>query len=413
MIDGLRVTLLVTGSIAAYKSAELVREFVTHGAVVRVGMTKAAAEFITPLTLETLSGRPVIQQMFLVQGQNVNDRRVIDHIELADEADVVIVAPATADVIAKAAAGIADDIVSCTLLATKAPIVVAPAMNVNMWENPVTQENVNRLKKRGVTFIEPGVGDLACGWQGAGRLAGLPDIVSAVDSVTRKGDLAGYQILVTAGPTEEPIDPIRFVSNRSSGKMGYALARAARARGAAVTLISGPTELDPPKGIAFRRVRTAQEMRDEVFDQISRESDTKKRVVLMSSAVCDHAPATKSERKLKADKKASYALDMEPNPDILKELGEYREKQNGSQNKSLSLVGFAAETETGERLVSAAQEKLRTKKCDLIVANAADEALGLETNHVFMVDARGVEEIPTASKDIIARKILDRVLSLG
>lgn len=288
MFAGIQVTLLVGGSIAAFKSAEIIRELTKRGAKVHVVMSESACKFISPLTLQTLSGNLVTTDLF----DEVREAQ-INHIWLADQADVVLAAPATADFIAKAAAGIADDSLTTVLLATKAPIIIAPAMNVNMWNNPLTQRNVETLRAQGVKFVDPEEGELACGWTGKGRLAEIDALMYSIKETLTPKDLRGSRVLVTAGPTREPLDPIRFISNRSSGKMGYAIAQVAQLRGATVYLVSGPTSLPPPPGVHYSQVTTAQEMRDKVFELATQpvgevaEDELAMQFVFMVAAVTD------------------------------------------------------------------------------------------------------------------------------
>jgi len=413
MFPGIQVSLLVGGSIAAYKSAEIVRELVKRGAKVHVVMSDSATKFISPLTLQTLSGNLVTTDLF----DEVREAQV-NHIWLADQADVVIAAPATADFIAKAAAGIADDSLTTVLLATRAPVIIAPAMNVNMWENAITQRNVDTLRAQGVIFVEPTEGELACGWNGKGRLAEIDALLYAVKNTLTQKDLHGSRVIVTAGPTREPLDPIRFISNRSSGKMGYAIAQVAQLRGAEVHLISGPTSLPPPPGIHLYEVGTAQEMRDKVFElaamkEKSSDDELGIQYVFMVAAVADHMPANISQTKLKNDKKSGYKIEMVPSPDILSELGEKRAEIEKKSGRRLKVVGFSAETGDDEQVVSSASDKLQRKKADLMVGNAAVEAFERDTNRVWLLDRAGrQEEVATADKDLIAGKIVAAALRI-
>ncbi len=413
MFAGKNITLLIGGSIAAYKSAELVRELVKQGARVHVVMSEAATKFISSLTLQTLSGNPVTTDLF-------DERKEgdISHIWLADHADLVLVAPATADIIAKVAAGLAGDALTAVLLATKAPVVIAPAMNVNMWSNQITQGNVAKLRSVGMHFVEPEEGELACGWVGQGRLAENESILSLMAYVLVPKDLRGSHVVVTAGPTREPIDPIRFVSNRSSGRMGYALARVAYLRGAHVSLISGPTSLAAPAGVEFYRVNTAAEMHAKVFELVMRvepqlsTGSRPSQFVFMAAAVTDHSPVAPAKSKIKHDKSKSYALEMEPSPDILKELGVRRSEIEQSSQAVLKLVGFAAETsEDDAELIGWATEKLKNKNADLMVGNPANESFERNTNRVWLLDQSGrQEEIATADKEVVASKIISAAL---
>ncbi|MCB0324707.1 MAG: bifunctional phosphopantothenoylcysteine decarboxylase/phosphopantothenate--cysteine ligase CoaBC [Bdellovibrionales bacterium] len=408
MISGAKITLIVTGSIAAYKSAELVRELSRSGATVQPILTRAAMEFITPLTLQALAGQPVTTDLF-----DLRSEADIGHIALADTADVVLVAPATADFIAKAAVGIADDVALAVLLATKAPVVIAPAMNVNMWENERTQANVERLRAQGVSFVEPGVGELACGWQGAGRFAETAHIVEHLQDVLTPNDLAGSRVIVTAGPTREPIDPVRFVSNRSTGRMGYALARVCSWSGGEVHLVSGPTELAAPAGVKVHHVQTAEEMRNKVFELALAPATEQLRsqFVFMAAAVTDHRPAQVAETKLKHDKTKSYDLHLEPCPDILEELGRRRTEIAEASKLRIKLIGFSAEVGDEDAILGWARQKLERKNVDLMVGNPADEAFGKETNRVWLLERGGrQEEVATADKQYIAGRILRAAL---
>lgn len=410
MISNLTVTLIVSGSIAAYKSAELTRELVKRGGKVHVVLTKSGAEFITPMTLQTLSGHKTAMDMF------AEDREAeIGHIKLADSANAVLCAPATANLIAKAAAGIADDLASTILLATKAPVIFAPAMNVNMWLNPVTQRNVALLKELGCHFVEPDRGELACGWEGPGRFPEIAKIVDCLNYAVSSKELQGAKVTVTAGPTRESMDPIRFLSNRSTGKMGFALARTARGLGASVTLIAGPTSLKPPYDVHFVPVNTAEEMREAVMNSVmepQHEHDGRMpQYLFMAAAVSDHRPASASSRKLKYDKSKGYELSMEPCPDILQILGDTRQQIEHASGRPLVLTGFAAETGDAEELLLSARDKLNKKKVDLIVGNFADDSFEKDTNRVWLLDREGrQEEIATADKHFVAARIIRAAL---
>jgi len=394
MLKGKKIVLGVTGGIAAYKAAELVRELVRSGAEVFVVMTRGAQEFITPLTLQTLSGNKVATELF-----SLLEESEIGHISLADRADILVIAPATANIIGKIAGGIADDMLSTVVMATQAPVLLAPAMNVHMWENTITQENIQKLRARGYHFIDPEAGELACGYEGKGRLAELPAIVEEVQTLLSPKDYSGETLLVTAGPTEEPIDPVRFLSNRSSGKMGFAVSRAARRRGAQVTLVSGPTALTPPPHVRFIPVRTAAQMRGAVLENLQAAS-----IVVMAAAVSDFRPQGTREEKIKKSK-ANLNLPLELNPDILYEAGQ----KKGTR----LLIGFAAETHD---LLQNAQQKLAEKNLDLIVANDVSlpgAGFAVDTNIVKLIDRRGnIEELPLMGKEEVADLILDRVVKL-
>jgi len=383
----------VTGSIAAYKAAELASKLTQAGAKVDVVMTKCATEFVTPLTFRSITHRPVATDMFANP-----DEYDIEHIALAERAEVVVIAPATANIMAKLAAGIADDMLCCTVLATKAPVVLAPAMNVHMWENAITQENLTKLRNRGFKIVEPGYGALACGETGKGRLADVEDILAAIRRILdRKSDLAGKHVVVTAGGTQEPIDPVRLICNRSSGKMGYALAEAARERGAKVTLISAPTTLPAPDGVEMVQVQTALQMREAVLKAVPGTD-----ALIMAAAVADYRPATAAKSKLKKEEFPLMQLDLIRNPDIISEV-----------KGNLIKVGFAAESENA---VQNATVKLKNKGLHLIVANNITEAgsgFGSDTNKVVLIDARGnVDELPLMPKSEVAHRILDKVVSL-
>ena len=397
----MKIALGVTGGVAAYKAAELVRRLQQEKLDVQVVMTRAAQEFITPLTFAALTGKKVITEMF--GGEDAapaNVESAIEHIAVAQRIDLLLVAPATADSLAHFAQGIADDFLSTLYLATKAPVIVAPAMNVNMWEHAATQENLAKLRARGVHVVDPDEGYLACGMTGAGRLAATEAIVAKVCSVLGlRHDLDGRTVLVTAGPTREDIDPVRFLTNRSSGKMGYALAEAAIRRGAHVMLVSGPTDLPVPESVDWVPVRTTEEMRSAVRE---RASDVN--IVIMAAAVSDYRPAAPRARKVKRGDE-SLVLELEPTPDILAELG----REKGSR----ILVGFAAET---ERLAENARDKLARKGADMIVANdVTQEGAGFDTDTnivtLFLRDGREIP-LPKLSKFDVANRILDHVLEI-
>jgi phosphopantothenoylcysteine decarboxylase/phosphopantothenate--cysteine ligase len=385
----------VTGSIAAYKAVELLRELTKRGAEVQVVMTEAATKFVAPLTFETLSRQPVLLDMFsLAYGSHIG------HIEATARADLFVIAPATAHTIARLALGLADDFLSCIYLASRCPILVAPAMDSDMFEHPALQENLKRLRDRGVHIVGPASGELASGLAGPGRLVEPPEIVEAIERLLGTArDLADEVVLVTAGPTREPLDPVRYLSNRSSGKMGYAIAEAAAARGARVILVSGPTALAPPRGVDAIHVETAQQMHDAVLAKLPAAT-----VVIKAAAVADYRPKQAAARKIKKDE-AVPEVTLEPTPDILAEVG----KRKGRR----ILVGFAAETED---LVENARKKLQRKHLDLMVANDVSQpgaGFDADTNAVKILDARGkVEELPVQSKRSVANRVLDRVVGL-
>lgn len=388
------IVLGVSGGIACYKAVELVRLLVKTGFKVQVIMTRGAMEFVTPLTFQTLSGNPVATETF-----NLTQESQIGHINLADAADLFVVAPATANVIGKIAGGIADDLLTTVMMATRAPVLIAPAMNIHMYENPILQENIRKLGRLGYHVMEPAEGYLACGYDGKGRLPDPEKITEEIDRLLKKKDLTGERFLITAGPNREPIDPVRYLSNKSSGKMGYALARAALNRGAEVALISGPTALVPPAGARLIPVVTAAEMRAAVqmeFPQCT--------AVIMAAAVADYRATVVAEKKIKRGKGA-IELRLEPNPDILKELG------NSKDGKWL--IGFAAETED---LTANAEKKLREKNLDMVVANnVAEDGSGFDgdTNIATIVDRSGaVRSLPLMSKDDLADRVYDHFLAL-
>ncbi|SRR5713226_9314413 len=388
------VVLGVTGGIACYKAVELVRLLIRDGSAVQVIMTRGAMEFVTPLTFQTLSGKPVATETF-----NLTQESEIGHINLADSADLFVIAPATANIIGKMAAGIADDLLTTVLLATRAPILIAPAMNIHMYENPLVQENIRKLRRAGYHFMEPAEGYLACGYEGKGRLPEPERIFEKIVGLLKKRDLAGERLLITAGPSREPLDPVRYISNRSSGKMGYALARVALLRGAEVVLVSGPTALEPPSGARLIAVTTAAEMRRAVLEEFPGCT-----AVVMAAAVADYHAAEFSQRKMKRGK-GPLELRLEPNPDILKELGA---KKNGKL-----LVGFAAETDD---LTANAAKKLREKNLDIIVANdITQKGSGFDgdTNIATIMDRSGAaRSLPLLTKDELADRIYDHLLAL-
>lgn len=390
-LDNKTIVLGVTGGIAAYKAVELVRLLTKSGATVQVIMTRSATEFVTPLTFQTLSGNPVHTDLF-----NLYQEQEIGHISLADRADLLLIAPATANIIGKIANGLADDLLTTTVMATKAPVLLAPAMNVNMYENPIYRDNENRLRRLGYHFIDAESGSLACGWNGSGRLAQPALIAEEVCQLLSTRDLIGETILITAGPTREELDPVRYLTNHSSGKMGYELARAARNRGARVLLIGGPTALLPPYGVELIQVTTAQQMYSAVMERAHGYS-----IIIKAAAVADYRPAQRSNGKLKKQGER-LTIDLEKNPDILAELGK--------QKKNFILVGFAAETAD---LKANAAAKLKAKNLDMIVANdVTQEGAGFNvtTNIVRLLYSDGREEsLGLMSKELLADIILDRI----
>lgn len=395
-LEGKTVVLCITGGIAAYKAADLTSKLRQAGAAVRVLMTESATKFITPMTFETLSGSRVVTDTF-----DRNFAWEVEHVSLAKAADVFVIAPATANVIAKAAHGIADDMVTTTLLATKAPVVLAPAMNTGMYDNPVTQENLQTLQKRGFHIVEPASGHLACGDTGRGKLADTPALLWGVEKALTRQDLAGRKVLVTAGPTQEALDPVRFLTNHSSGKMGYAVAARAAKRGAETTLVSGPTALDAPIGVTRVDVISAREMHDAVVSRAEQQD-----FIVKAAAVGDYRPAETADEKLKKGE-GDMTIPLVRNPDILAELG--RRKRPGQL-----LCGFAMET---QNLLENAEKKLKGKNCDLLVANSLRDAgagFGGDTNIATLLFADGRQETaPLMGKDALADLILDRLLALS
>jgi phosphopantothenoylcysteine decarboxylase / phosphopantothenate---cysteine ligase len=395
MLQGKTIILGVSGGIAVYKAAELLRLYVKAGAEVFVVMTASAREFVTPLTFQTLSGNPVHTELF-----DLYQEKEIGHISLADRADLVVVAPATANILGKVANGLADDLLSTTLMATKAPVLFAPAMNVNMWESPACTANREKLRAFGYHLLEPATGFLACGWEGKGKLPEPQTIFEESCRLLTPQDLVGETLLVTAGPTREELDPVRYLSNYSSGKMGYAIARAARDRGARVLLVSGPTCLPLPTGVECRLVGSALEMRAATLDFLGEAT-----VVIKAAAVADYRPAQRAGGKIKKGKTEALTLSLEKNPDILAELGEMKEGR--------LLIGFAAETSD---LLAHAQRKLQEKNLDMIVANdvtVPGAGFEVDTNIVRLLYADGrSEELPQLRKDELAHRLLDRILCL-
>jgi len=404
----MRIALGVSGGIAAYKAAEVLRLLQDRGLKVQVIMTRAAQEFVRPLTFAALSGEKVITDMFARDGGEPNVESAIEHIAVAERIDALLVAPATADMLAKFAHGIADDFLSTLFLATRAPVIVAPTMNVNMWSNPATQDNLVTLRARGVRVVAPSSGYLACGMVGPGRLAENEAIVAAtLEALGAAQDFAGQTVLITAGPTREAIDPVRYISNRSSGKMGYALAQAAIRRGARVLLVSGPTSLKPPDGAELFSVESASEMHHVVMERAPEAN-----IIIKAAAVADYRPKTASVQKLKrhdflreSGEGESYAhIDLEPTPDIAAELGARKHDQ--------MVIGFAAET---ENVLENARKKLVAKGLDAIVANDVSQpGIGMDSDRdaVTIITASEVVDVPEAPKTEIAQRILDAIVRL-
>lgn len=394
ILSGKRILLCIGGGIAAYKTCEVVRRLGEAGADVQVAMTPAACHFITPLTLQTLSRRTVATDLL-----NASEDASIGHITIADAADAVLVAPATADLIARMASGMANDIVTAALLVTRAPVVIAPAMNSHMLEHPAVRANIEKLRSFGHRIVEPDVGELACGYEGPGRLPDAPVLLDALAAALSVQDLAGRKVLVSAGPTREALDPVRFISNRSSGRMGYALAAAARRRGAQVTLVSGPTALDPPRGCELVAVESAAQMGEALRERV-----TAADVVLMVAAVADYRPALVEEHKIKKDRER-LDLVLERNDDILATLVHARGDR--------VVVGFAAETRD---VVAQAERKLQRKGLDLMVANdvtAPGAGFDVGTNRAVLIDRSGERvESGLVTKEELAELILDKTVAL-
>jgi len=393
MLTSKTVVLGITGGIAAYKAVDLASKLTQAEAKVEVVMTEAATEFVTPLTFRSITGRPVVTKMFELASEFS-----VEHVALADAADVVVIVPATANIIAKLATGIADDMLTCTVLATTAPIIIAPSMHNNMFQNSVTQDNLAKLKGRDFTIVGPGYGRLASGDTGIGRLAEVGEIISTIQQVLgRSGDLTGKRIVVTAGGTQEPIDPVRYISNRSSGKMGYALAEAARDRGAEVTLVTAPTALPKPAGIETINIETASEMKEAVT-----KACTQCDALIMAAAVADYQPKSAAKQKIKKEEAADLTLELVKTPDTLAEV-----------KGNFVSVGFAAESED---LIANAKKKLEKKQVDLFVVNditATDSGFAVDTNKVTIIDKQGnAEDLPLMSKREVAEKVLGRVVGL-
>ena len=394
----MKIALGVSGGIAAYKSAEIVRLLQDRGIRVQVVMTRAAQEFVRPLTFAALSGEKVITDLFGSDTAQANVESAIEHIAVAQSIDALLVAPATADVLARFTQGIANDFLTTLYLVTTAPVIVAPAMNVNMWNHEATQANIEILRKRGVRVVDPGSGYLACGMTGAGRLAENEAIVAAtLQALGASQDLSGETVLVTAGPTREKIDPVRYITNRSSGRMGYAIAEAALRRGARVLLVSGPTSIAPPGGAELTQVETADEMRAAVLKLLPEST-----IVVKTAAVADFRPKTASAQKIK--RKGPTTLELEPTADILAELGRLRASQ--------VIIGFAAETENA---LENARKKLAAKSVDAIVVNdVSRQGIGFDSdrNAVTIITHDDVIDVPETSKWEVALRVLDQVVKL-
>jgi phosphopantothenoylcysteine decarboxylase/phosphopantothenate--cysteine ligase len=419
MFEGRKIILGVTGSIAAYKAVEILRLLVRGGAEVTTIMTRNATQFVAPLTFDVLSGRPCLVDQYEAEGLKNSfippddpDRAPIVHIDLAQRADCLLVAPASANVIGKVAHGIADDLLSVTIMATTAPVIFAPAMNTHMWQNPIVLENVERLRLLGYHFLGPSEGDLACGI-GPGRLLEPEEVVEGVRQIleapagagapargasVRGSPLSGKTVLISAGRTEEPIDPVRTIANRSSGRMGYALARAARARGARVLLVTGPANVEPPPGVELCRVQTAADMHRALVERLPQAD-----CLIMAAAVADYRPKSVASDKIRRD--GGLTLELEPTTDILAAVA-------ARKGKRLH-VGFALET--GDQALDSARRKLHDKHLDLMVLNRADEpgaGLDVETNRVVLIGAEEEKALPLMHKDEVARQVLDEVVRL-
>ena len=394
-IHGKHIVVGVSGGIAAYKSCELVRRFIKEGATVQVIMTKNATEFVTPLTFQTLSANRVAIDTFDLEFESE-----IGHISIADKADVIVVAPATAAVIGKIASGISDNLLTTVLLATRAPVVICPTMNVNMYNNPLVQENLEKLMRTGFIVLSPEEGELACGWEGKGRLPDIGIIVNEVERVLSPKDLEGQRVIVTAGATKEFIDSVRFISNPSSGKMGFALANEGWLRGAEVVLISGKTDVSPPDRINIINTSTVAEMHEEVMKRLDWAT-----IIIKAAAVGDYALEKPIDGKIKKDRD-ELNLSLKPTLDILSDVGL---KKNGR-----IVVGFSAEC---ENIIENSIAKLRKKRLDLIVANditREGSGFGGDTNIVYLIDrSECVDELPIMGKDEVARRVFDKILEIG
>ena len=399
----MKVALGVCGGIAAYKAAEICRLLQDRGVRVQVIMTRAAQEFVRPLTFAALSGEKVITDLFGTGAETPNIDSAVEHIAVAQSIDALVVAPATADAIGKFSNGLADDFLSTLFLATTAPVVIAPAMNVNMWENAATQQNLSQLRQRGVRIVEPDAGYLACGMSGPGRLAANETVLAAVmEALGAAQDLAGETLLITAGPTREKIDPVRYIGNRSSGRMGFAMAEAALRRGARTILVSGPVALKPPGGAELVQVESAEEMRTAVLARAAEAT-----IVIKAAAVSDFTVKRPASQKMK--RKGNVALELQPTADILTELSALKKS---SHKHSQLLIGFAAET---ENVLEHAREKLRSKSLDAIVVNdVSRQGIGFESerNAVTIITAAEVIEVPETSKWEVAHRVLDVAVRL-
>lgn len=392
MLSAKRILLIVGGGIAAYKTLDLIRRLRERGASVTPVLTRAGAEFVTLLSVSALAGHKVFSDLF-----DLTDEAEMGHIQLSRSADLIVVAPATADLMAKMATGRADDLASTVLLATDTPVLIAPAMNVRMWQHPATQRNIATLKGDGITFVGPNAGDMACGEHGPGRMAEVPEILSAIESALGDGPLRGRRVLVTSGPTHEPIDPVRYIANRSSGAQGTAIARALAALGAHVIFVTGPATVPPPDGVTVIRVETAHEMLEAV------ESALPVDAAICAAAVADWRVASASDRKIKKTKGGLPVLEFAENPDILATLSQR------TTGRPRLVVGFAAETDD---VIANATSKRTRKGCDWIVANDVRPATGImggTENAVTLITADGAEDWPRTGKDQVAAQLAARI----
>tara|TARA_R110000851_G_scaffold28083_2_gene78582 strand:+ start:234 stop:1427 length:1194 start_codon:yes stop_codon:yes gene_type:complete len=392
MLSAKRILLIIGGGIAAYKTLDLIRRLRDRGASVTPVLTRAGAEFVTPLAVSALAGRKVFSDLF-----DLTDEAEMGHIQLSRSADLIVVAPATADLMAKMATGRADDLASTVLLATDTPVLIAPAMNVRMWEHPATQRNIAVLKGDGITFVGPNAGDMACGEHGPGRMAEVPEILIAIETVLGDGPLKGHRVLVTSGPTHEPIDPVRYIANRSSGAQGTAIARALAALGAQVTFVSGPATVPPPDGVTVIRVETAREMLEAVQAALPVDA------AICAAAVADWRVASASDHKIKKTKGGLPVLEFAENPDILATLSQR------TTGRPRLVVGFAAETND---VIANATAKRARKGCDWIVANDVHPDTGImggSENAVTLITADGAEDWPRMGKDQVATQLATRI----
>ncbi|MTI03117.1 bifunctional phosphopantothenoylcysteine decarboxylase/phosphopantothenate--cysteine ligase CoaBC [Roseibium sp. RKSG952] len=392
MLASKRILLIIGGGIAAYKSLDLIRRLKERGAAVTPVLTRAAEEFVTPLSVSALAGEKVYRDLF-----DLTDEAEMGHIQLSRSADLIVVAPATADLMGKMAGGLANDLASTLLMATDTPVLCAPAMNVRMWDHPATRRNHEQLLADGVSFVGPNEGDMACGEYGPGRMSEPLEIVAAIENAFEAGPLAGKRILVTSGPTHEPIDPVRYIANRSSGAQGTAVARALAAMGAEVVFVTGPADLPPPEGVQVVRVETAQQMSDAVDEALPVDAG------VFAAAVADWRIAGASDRKLKKSRDGVPALEFAENPDILKRVANMESDRPGL------VVGFAAET---DNVIEHATAKRKRKGCDWIVANDVSPATGImggSENAVILISDDGADEWPRMGKDAVAKRLAEKI----